>query len=162
MIVVVADTSPLRYLVLIQCDYLLPRLYSKIWIPGAVLAELRQAKPALVRHWAAELPEWIEVRQVVDTGLPQLAELDLGEREALVLAAEVHANLVLIDERPGTLTARQLGFKATGTLGVLVEAAQVGLVSIDEALDRLERTNFRRTPDLFAHVRLLVRARPRA
>jgi predicted nucleic acid-binding protein len=96
MIVVVADTSPLRYLVLIQCDHLLPRLYSKIWIPGAVLAELREAKPALVRQWASRLPDWIEVRQVVDAGPRELAELDLGEREALALATEVHANLVLI------------------------------------------------------------------
>jgi predicted nucleic acid-binding protein len=96
----------------------------------------------------------------VDVGLRELAELDLGEREALALATELNANLVLIDERPGTLTARQLGFKATGTLGVLVEAAQAGLVSIDEALDRLERTNFRRTPDLFAQVRSMARPRP--
>jgi len=45
MIVVVADTSPLRYLVLTQCEHLLPKLYSKIWIPGAVLSELHEAKP---------------------------------------------------------------------------------------------------------------------
>lgn len=159
MIVVVADTSPLRYLVLIQCEHLLPLLYSKIWIPEAVLGELREANVDSVRQWSSKLPEWVEVRKVQDVGFQEIADLDLGEREALALARELGANLVLIDERPGTAVARSLGFKATGTLGVLVEAAQSGLVSIDEALDRLGRTNFRRTPDLFAQIRLMVKTK---
>ncbi len=160
MIVVVADASPLRYLVLIQFEQLLPRLYSKIWIPSAVLSELREAKPALVRNWALNLPDWLEVRAISGPVTETLLDLDLGEREALALAQELNANLLLIDERPGTLAARRLGFKATGTLGVLVEAAQSGLVSIDDALDRLEATNFRHTPGLFAEIRSSVRTGP--
>lgn len=84
-------------------------------------------------------------------------DLDAGEREALALASELKANLLLIDERPGTLAARRLGFRATGTLGVLIEAAQAGLILIDQALARLEATNFRRTPDLFDQVRISIK-----
>ena len=61
-----------------------------------------------------------------------------------------------MDERFGVRVARELGFVVTGTLGVLVEAARSGLISIDEPLARLAKTNFRRTPELFAQTRDLV------
>ncbi len=77
MILVVADTAPLRYLVEIGYEYLLPRLFTKIWIPGAVVEELRQARtPAIVRDWSSRFPSWIAVREVsgpsprARTGLP--------------------------------------------------------------------------------------------
>jgi len=160
MIIVVADTAPLRYLVQIQHEHLLPRLYTRVWIPGVVLAELRhEGTPGLVRQWSARLPSWLEVREL-DPSRPtrdDLVGLDPGEREAIELAHELKADLLLIDERSGALAARRQGFTVTGTLGVLVEAARLGLVSIEDALDRLGKTNFRRTPELFAQTRELVR-----
>ncbi|HXM45830.1 MAG TPA: DUF3368 domain-containing protein [Bryobacteraceae bacterium] len=159
MILVVADTSPLRYLVEIGYEFLLPRLFDKVWIPGTVASELRHARtPTVVRRWAEQIPSWIEVRQV--EGPPaahELAGLDRGEWEAIELAKSILANLLLIDERAGVRVARAQGFSVTGTLGVLVEAARSGLISIDEALARLTQTSFRRTPDLFAQTRELVR-----
>ncbi len=57
MILVVADTAPLPYLVQIGHEYLLPRLFTKVWIPGAVAQELRQKRtPAVVREWAEQFP----------------------------------------------------------------------------------------------------------
>jgi len=57
MILVVADTSPLRYLVETAYEFLLPRLFTKVWIPGTVTAELRHARsPAVVREWAGSSP----------------------------------------------------------------------------------------------------------
>jgi predicted nucleic acid-binding protein len=162
MILVVADTTPLRYLVEIGYEHLLPRLFMKVWIPGAVVAELRQQRtPATVRQWAERLPSWIEVRIV--EGSPsehELAGLDRGEWEAIELARTIHANLLLIDERTGARVARAQGFTVTGTLGVLVEAARSGLVSIEEVLERLAKTNFRGTPDLFAQAQKLARKGP--
>jgi predicted nucleic acid-binding protein len=159
MILVVADTSPLRYLVEIGCESLLPRLFSKVWIPGTVTAELRDARtPAVVRQWAEQFPSWVEVRQV--ECLPtahELAALDRGEWEAIELAKRIQANLPLIDERTRVQVARTQGLTVTGTLGVLVEAARSGLIAIDEALARLAQTSFCRTPDLFAQTRELVR-----
>jgi predicted nucleic acid-binding protein len=159
MILVVADTTPLRYLVEIGYEYVLPHLFTKVWIPGGVVSELRHERtPPAVRKWTEQLPSWIEVREIV--GVPSvrdLAGLDRGEWEAIQLAKEIKANLLLIDERSGVRAAREYGFTVTGTLGVLVEAARSDLISIDEALVRLEKTSFRRTPDLFAQTRDLVR-----
>lgn len=121
MILVVADVSPLRYLVEIGYESLLPRLFAKVWIPGTGLAELRHKRtPAAVGRWAEQLPSWIEVRHV--GGAPaahELAGLDRGEWEAIELAKEIQANLLLIDERAGVRVARDQGFTVTGTLGVL-------------------------------------------
>lgn len=135
MILVVADTTPLRYLVEIGYESLLPRLFTRVWIPGTVAGELRQERtPAVVRQWAEQLPSWIEVRKV--NGLPaahELAGLDRGEWEAIELAKEIQANLLLIDERAGVRVAREQGFTVTGTLGVLVEAARRGRSSFEES-----------------------------
>jgi predicted nucleic acid-binding protein len=82
MILVVADTTPLRYLVEMDCQHVLPALFARVLIPAAVLGELmRQQTPAVVRTWAGQLPSWAEVREL--TAAPDetlLAELDRGER----------------------------------------------------------------------------------
>ena len=159
MIVVVADTTPLHYLVVIGYESLLPALFTKVWIPATVAGELRHERtPVLVRRWAENFPSWVEVRAVdAPAATHEVAGLDRGEWEAIELAREIHANLLLIDERAGVMVARAQGFTVTGTLGVLVEAARSGLISIDEALARLAQTNFRRTPDLFVRTQELVR-----
>ena len=124
-----------------------------------VVRELRQKQtPSIVREWAEQFPPWIEVREIAgDPSGHELAGLDRGEWEAIQLAKEIRANLLLMDERFGVRLARQQGFTVTGTLGVLVEAARRGFISIDEALARLANTNFRRTPELFAQTQDLVR-----
>lgn len=159
MTLIVADTAPLRYLVQIGYEDLLPQLFARVWIPGAVVRELRQKQtPSIVRDWAEQFPSWIEVREIAGTPSEhELPGLDRGEWEAIQLAKELRANLLLMDERLGVRLARQQGFTVTGTLGVLVEAARRGFISIDEALARLARTNFRRTPELFAQTQDLVR-----
>jgi predicted nucleic acid-binding protein len=76
--VVVADTSPINYLVLIEQIDLLTRLYARILIPPAVLEELKHPlAPKPVRAWACDTPKWLEILSPKDTLI--LAELDLGE-----------------------------------------------------------------------------------
>ena len=75
------------------------------------------------------------------------------------IAREIHADLLLIDDRAGVEAARGQGFRVTGTLGVLVEAAAAGLIEIEEALAKLGGTKFRRTPDLFDKAVKLARER---
>jgi predicted nucleic acid-binding protein len=163
MVLVVADTSPLRFLVEICYEHVLPDLFQEIWIPGAVARELQHERtPESVRAWAEQLPEWVHVQEVDGSGFDaEAAEIDLGEWEAIELAKEIHANLLLIDDRLGAQTARAQGYTVTGTLGVLVDAATCGLVEIDEALERLAKTKFRRTPDLFARIARLAQERRR-
>jgi predicted nucleic acid-binding protein len=143
--IVVADTSPLNYLIQIDSDPLLPRLYESIVIPSAVMGELADARaPLAVRQWLAHVPPWLEVKLLSAPPEPALAYLGPGEREAIQLCEELKADLLLIDERDGRLEARQRGLLTTGTLGVLLAAGELGLIAPGKAYRRLvEETSFR-------------------
>lgn len=81
---VVADTSPLNYLVLIHHINLLPELYGRVLIPESVLEELSAIEtPQLVRNWATNLPEWIEVLPATPLDDAGLTRLHAGERDAI-------------------------------------------------------------------------------
>ena len=106
---VVADTSPLRYLILIGHIDLLPILFTQIIIPHAMLGELQHARtPSVVRRWMRHLPVWCVVRMPQQPLATGLEVLDTGEREAIALAEELRAALVLIDEDKGRQRARFL------------------------------------------------------
>jgi predicted nucleic acid-binding protein len=121
---IVADTSPLNYLVLIHQINLLPNLYGRLLIPESVLEELSAIEtPQLVRNWATNLPEWIEVLPATPID-ESLTRLHAGERDAISLALTVHADAVLMDERRGRQEAENRGLKPIGTLGVLVGCTQ--------------------------------------
>ena len=150
MRLVVADTGPLNYFVLIEAIELLPKLFEKVFIPAAVRAELLdQDAPTIVRTWAAQPPAWLEVR-IVSSAIdnPAWRALDIGEREALVLARMLSAELVLMDDRAGVAVALQQGFAVTGTLGVLDVAARRGLIDLADAFTRLKATSFRYRPEI--------------
>ncbi len=154
MTVVVSDTSPLNYLIQIQCDHLLPALYGRVLVPAAVIREFSNvATPASVRAWLSRTPEWLVIREVQAVPDPALDDLDPGEREAIHLAMEEHADLLLMDERTGVRRARELGLVVTGTLGVLLQAARQGLVNLDAALRNLQGTAFRCTPRLIEELK---------
>jgi predicted nucleic acid-binding protein len=157
--IVVADTAPLNYLIQIDCDDLLPKLYERIVVPAGVMQELADAAaPASVRRWLAHVPIWIDVRLSAAPPDPQLADLDLGERQAIQLAEEQHADLLLIDERKGRRRARQRGLKTTGTLGVLLSAAELHLIDPESAYNRLlTETTFRTSAELEARFLALIR-----
>lgn len=151
--IIVSNTTPLHYLVLIDATEVLPALYSRVVIPEAVRAELLHPNaPDLVREWAARLPEWVEVCAVklVDPTLDLGAgDRDRGEREAISLAMELKAGMVLLDDRKARQAAVERGLRMTGTLGVLEAAVAQGLQD-PSIIARLERhTNFRATPETF-------------
>jgi predicted nucleic acid-binding protein len=144
MNLVIADTSPLNYLVLIDAIHILPRLYGRIVIPIEVLGELTAAgAPPPVRVWAAQLPKWIEVRCAPGATDTALCHLDEGERSAILLAQSEPDVLLPIDEAAGRLEASRRGIPNTGTLGVLRAAAIEGQVDLRIAIARLAATNFR-------------------
>jgi predicted nucleic acid-binding protein len=143
VLIVVADTTPLNYLLLIDHIELLPNLFEAVYIPQIVRTELAASRaPQVVRDWIAAPPAWLIVEPTpMTTALAP--HLDAGERAAIDLAAQLKADLILIDERPGAAAARAHGFRVTGTLGILSDAAALGLVDLREALSRLTATNFR-------------------
>lgn len=140
---VIADTGPVNYLILIRHIELLPRLFERVVLPTIVRDELLDAgAPADVRNWAAHLPAWIETHEAPATDA-SLATLDAGEAAVIALATTLHADLLLIDERKGVNQARRRGFRVTGLLGLLEMAAQAGLVDFGQAVEQLRRTTFR-------------------
>lgn len=148
--IVVADASPLNYLIQIECAGLLQRLFRRVLIPVAVIEELRHpAAPLPVASWIRNVPDWIEVRTTVSRPDSALDVLDAGEREAIQLAVEQCADLLLIDERKGRFEAKRRGIATTGTLGVLLAAGRRGLVDAEAVYQRLvTETTFRAAPDV--------------
>jgi predicted nucleic acid-binding protein len=144
MRLVVADTSPLFYLLAIDHIDVLSRLFGTVLVPDAVHRELcHPAAPTIVREWVADLPRWVDVTRVEMLDDATLQPLGAGERAAITLALAIHADLILIDERKGTQVALSKGFEVTGTLGILRVAARLGLVDLADSFARLKRTNFR-------------------
>ena len=144
--IVVSDTTPLRHLIAIGEAELLASLYGTVIVPRAVWAELQaEATPLAVKIWLAAPPAWLEVRSS-HSALPDesaLDALDAGEREAIQLAAELRADLLLMDDRDGRSFALRLQLPVTGTLGVLERADVVGLLpDLPSTLARLEASGF--------------------
>ena len=143
MQLVIADTSPINYLILIGRIGLLPRLFERVALPSAVERELADLDAPLdVRNWIANPPSWLELHPTLEFGNDPVEGLDEGESAAIALAEFLHADLLLIDERAGFRAAKKRGLCVTGTLGVLDLAAERGLIDFAEAIHRLENTSF--------------------
>ncbi|HRH98465.1 MAG TPA: hypothetical protein PLB55_21165 [Prosthecobacter sp.] len=145
--VVVADTTPLNYLVLIGQTDVLHRLFGEVMIPEAVLTELRHPKaPAAVTAWLQNLPHWlrvVKVAQVDDT-----IQLGQGETEAISLAMEKQVSIVLMDERRGRAAAETRGLLPIGTLNILDLADERGILDGVTSLNDLKQTTFRADKEL--------------
>jgi predicted nucleic acid-binding protein len=154
-LIVVSDTSPILNLALIGHLHLLASLYREVLIPPAVYQELRHSGsdahlidldscPWLV---VASAENQVHVRQLS-------GQLDPGEAEAIVLALEKRADLLLVDERRARRVASALGLRVTGLLGILVEAQRAGLIErVKPVLDNLiARAGFWIGADLYAKV----------
>jgi predicted nucleic acid-binding protein len=140
--IVVSDTSPLNYLVLLDVAHVLPALFGEVVVPPTVLAELTRAEtPGVVREWALNPPDWLRV-MAAESVMPGL-ELDAGEAEAISIAIALKADLLLIDDRKGRRAANVHGLTTVGTLTVLESAAKQNLVSLTTVIEQLRSTNFR-------------------
>ena len=142
--IVVADSSPLHYLILIEQVELLRRLYSEVVVPSAVVSELtRRSSPEGVSNWSLTAPPWLRVMPVSADEIATVTEsLGLGERAAIALAEAMKADLLLIDETAGRREASRRSLLVTGTLGVLRAAAAKGIIDVPDVLRRLCLTNF--------------------
>lgn len=152
--IVVSNSSPLIALSIVNSLDLLRTLYGTIHIPEAVFREvvIRGAgqpgatavanSPWIVQHSPAN-PQ--KVKRLVNTGL------DLGESEAIVLASELSAGLLILDENNARMAARQRGLQVTGSLGVLIAAKNAGIVAaIKPLLGRLSAAGFYISPKIIA------------
>jgi len=137
-IVVVSDSSPIRALHHLELISLCRDLYGSVIVPQTVREELRHPTSTCPAIEVTRF-EGLEVRtprsNPADLGVP--SDLDAGETEAIALAIELNADLLLMDERKGTAAARQLRLETIGVFGVLLEAKRKGL--IDNVLPHVDR-----------------------
>jgi predicted nucleic acid-binding protein len=140
---VIADTGPINYLILIGHIGVLPALFQRVILPTVVCDELNHQKaPAAVKQWIANPPAWAEVHPTPHLHDPAMEKLDAGEEDAIALAVELRADMILMDDRDGVRIARSKGFRVAGTLAVLAMASTHGLLNLTEAFDRIKRTSF--------------------
>ncbi len=147
--IVIADTGPINYLILIGEIELLPALYDRVTVPPSVCEELgRLRAPEAVRAWIAQPPSWLEILAPTRAPDAGLAHLDAGERDAILLAEELAADQIVIDEIRGRREAQRRGLHFTGTLGVLAAGADQGVIDLRSAVDRLRQTSFYISADI--------------
>ncbi len=150
---IVSNTSPLRYLIDIDEQNLLPELFGRIFMPKAVYLELTHPNaPEKVRNYVQASPNWLHICEVsVSEQEKSMWELDLGETEAIFLAQQKSA-VLLIDEKKGRLIAKEQGLSIMGVLGVLTLAVIQHKVDLPQAIEKLRRTNIKIAPALFNKV----------
>lgn len=162
--IVVSDTSPMTNLAAINQLNLLYLLYGEIIIPVAVYNELTQTTQTTINQTVPGSREvqtlsWIKTqpvqeKQQVRKILTSKANIDIGEAEAIILAIELNADLIIIDERRGRMLASSYNLKVTGLLGVLLQAKnQQAIAAVKPLMDRLiQQAEFRISNELYQKI----------
>ena len=131
---IVSNTTPIITLLSISKLNLLQQIYGQIIIPQEVYREIEQGKDKKFYVDLAEY-EWITIKSINNREpLKYLRDLDSGEAEVIVLANELRADLVIIDEKSGRDFAEYYNLKITGTIGVLLKAKELGLIKLIKPL----------------------------
>ncbi|WP_262246178.1 DUF3368 domain-containing protein [Parapedobacter soli] len=133
--VVITDTSCFILLTKIDALDVLKELFTTVF-----------TTPEIAEEFGDPLPEWVIVKPVTNrkTFHSYLGKVDRGEASALVLADEIHADLLVIDDMKARKFAQKIGFTLKGTLGLLIMARQEGVITeLRPYLGRVQRTNFR-------------------
>jgi predicted nucleic acid-binding protein len=125
---VVSNTTPIISLLKLKRLELLQQLYTKINIPSAVYKEIEEGKN---KDFYTDLSkiQWINIIEIQDKqSVKYFLDLDTGEAEAIVLATELTADLIILDEKLGRFHAKHAELKVTGTIGILIKAKTEGLI----------------------------------
>jgi predicted nucleic acid-binding protein len=135
----------------------LPAIFERVWIPESVIEELRNPDtPNEVKNWIRRLPGWLQ--QATPPANPDplaplsTSRLHRGEADAIRLAVQVQTPVILLDDLAARAAAAGAGLTPLGTLRVLAEGARTGMLSLRSAFERLQRTNFRARPHLYAQI----------
>ncbi|BAY44256.1 hypothetical protein SAMD00079811_18520 [Scytonema sp. HK-05] len=154
--IVVSDTSPITNLAAIGQLDLLQQLYGSIVIPLAVYNEMVAVGKVVPGAVEVQTLSWIQTQTVADAQKvmdiqTNQGNIDLGEAEAIILALELRADLLLMDERRGRALAMNYGLSVTGLLGVLLQAKRNSFIpSVKSVLNQLiEQADFRVSSQLY-------------
>jgi predicted nucleic acid-binding protein len=145
---VICNTSPFQYLHQIECLKILPALAGKIIVPPAVVDELAAGRVAGVDLPDLAQLDWITVQSPAgQSALPLISDLGAGESEVLMLALEAPGAIVILDDLLARRVAESLNLCLTGTLGLLLDAKQAGLIpQVRPLLNQLQILRFRLSP----------------
>jgi predicted nucleic acid-binding protein len=134
-----------------------PTMFQSVLVPPAVVAELRHRNtPELVKAWLSRMPPWLLC--VAPTTTVPMPRLGAGETQAIALALENHADLLLADDGKARIAATKRVLAVAGTLSVLTLAAERGLIRWTEACSKLVRTNFYVVPELLEKITTRLRS----
>lgn len=135
---------------------LLEKLFHEVIIPKAVYNELISNVKFQNEAQIIKGCSYIFVEEVIDTKsvniFRRVTGLDAGESEAIVMADEKKADLLLMDERKGRMVAKQMGLTITGTVGILLQSFDEGLLNSDEireSINKLKECGIRISDSLY-------------
>lgn len=150
--IVVADTSPINYLVLIGHEHVLADLFGEVVVPETVFIELQSSKaPEVVRDWVRSAPGWFRVERLSEEDMKRSEDPSLhkGEQEAIALAQRLNADYLVIDEKVGRRAAVRQQLTVIGTLGILEKADLEGLIEdFPGVISHLDETTFHMSSEL--------------
>lgn len=148
---VIVNSTPLIVLSNIQHLDILQKLYDEIYIPQAVFDEVTAKTDSACQELLRD-KDWIHICKITDKSQKRMyqAKLHSGEVEVMILAQEIPAaDLVILDDNAAKKTAKFLGLKVTGTLGVLLKAKKLGFLNnITHLLDQMVHNGFYITPEI--------------
>lgn len=156
--IVISNTTPLIGLSMLGRLELVKTLFGEIIIPPAVHHELtvKGAGRIGANEIATGVADgWIRVESLSPSPLLATLKVDLdeGESEAIVMALEKNADLLLLDENRGRAKAKALGLEITGTIGMLLLAREKGIaIDLHAELSHLRAYGFRISDSLFQKI----------
>lgn len=158
--IVISDTTPIISLSKAEQLEVLEALFGEVFIPEAVYEELTGNQKFQLEAEKVKKCPFIKVKQVEDIKsvniFQRVTGLDAGESESIVMAEEKQADLLLIDEKKARHVAKQMGLAITGTIGVLIQAYDEGLLSesaIETCLAVMKKCGIRISDGLFETMR---------
>lgn len=151
---VICDTSPIQYLYQLGFLHIIPKLAKRVFVPSAVVEEIKIGHSLGVPLPKLEELDWVIVRKPIsERALPLVANLGPGETEVLMLALEMKGTVVVLDDALAREMAETLDLAFTGTLGLLIDAKKAGfLPELRPLLDKLQSLRFRLAPRTYSAV----------
>jgi hypothetical protein len=146
----ITNTSPLVYLHRIEVLYWIPQIFSRVWVPQQILAELDEGRSRGYNVPTHEHLSWAEIVEPLHMPSEWFAlDLGMGEVAAMALALENRERVVILDDLLARRTAHAAGLQVWGTLRILLEAKATGLTSeIRPHVEQLRASGMYLSPDV--------------
>lgn len=146
--IIVSDTTPLRYLIEIEEVHILEELFGNVIIPEKVAEELQRPKtPQKIKDWMQSRPAWLEVRKADTSLFTPKRKIGDGEREAFALALALKADAVLLDDKDAAVEAQHHNITIIPTFTILERAAARNFIDLPKTVDAMRKTSFRLPPE---------------